>query len=144
MAGPEIDCRFLTEPTEEEIRRILTLYRAADWWEQAAEPDPQDVSRLVAGSYCFLAAFLDGRLVAMGRAISDGVSDAYIQDVTVEKSLRRRGIGSELVRKMTQRLEMDGIRWIGLIAAGNTEGFYLPLGFQPVPGAASMLFQKIR
>ncbi len=134
-----IEFRFLTAPTEEEVRRIFGLYREAGWWEDAEAPDPRDVCRIVAGSYCFLAAFSEGRLVAMGRVLSDGVSDAYIQDVTVEKTMRRRGIGSDLVRRIVERLNADGIRWIGLIAAGNTEDFYRPLGFRPVPGALAML-----
>ncbi len=134
-----IEYRFLTAPTEEEVRQILGLYREAGWWEDAAAPDPQDVRRIVAGSYCFLAAFSGEHLVAMGRVLSDGVSDAYIQDVTVEKGMRHRGIGSDLIRRIVERLNAVGIRWIGLIASGNTEDFYRPLGFQPVPGALAML-----
>lgn len=134
-----IDFRFLTNPTEEEVRQIFGLYREAGWWEDAPDPDPRDLRRIVAGSYCFLAAFSGERLVAMGRVLSDGVSDAYIQDVTVEKSMRRRGIGSDLIRRIVERLNAGGIRWIGLIATGNTEDFYRPLGFQPVPGALAML-----
>lgn len=139
MADAAIEFRFLTTPTEEEIQRILGLYRAAGWWEETADPDPRDVTRLMAGSHCFLAAFSEGRLVAMGRVLSDGVSDAYIQDVTVEKTLRRRGIGSRLIQTIVERLNAEGIRWIGLIATGNTEDFYRPLGFRPVPGALAML-----
>ncbi len=139
MEGTAVEYRFLTAPTEEEIQQILGLYQAADWWEDAADPDPRDVSRLVAGSHCFLAAFSEGRLVAMGRVLSDGVSDAYIQDVTVEKTMRRRGIGSRLIQRIVERLNADGIRWIGLIATGNTDEFYRPLGFRPVPGALAML-----
>ena len=134
-----IEFRFLTAPTEEEALQILGLYREAGWWENVADPDPRDIGRIVAGSYCFLAAFSEGRLVAMGRVLSDGVSDAYIQDVTVEKGMRHRGIGSDLVRRIVSRLNADGIRWVGLIAAGNTEDFYRPLGFRPVPGALAML-----
>ncbi|NPU83268.1 MAG: GNAT family N-acetyltransferase [Syntrophaceae bacterium] len=139
MAGAGIEFRYLTDPSEEEIQRILGLYREAGWWEETADPDPRDVTRLVAGSHCFLAAFSEGRLVAMARVLSDGVSDAYIQDVTVEKTMRHRGIGSRLIQTIVERLNTEGIRWIGLIATGNTEDFYRPLGFRPVPGALAML-----
>ena len=70
----------------------------------------------------------------MGRAISDRASDAYIQDVTVDRAFRRQGIGSRMVARLVERLELDGIGWIGLIAEGDSSGFYERIGFSDFNG----------
>jgi spermidine synthase len=75
----------------------------------------------------------------MGRSISDGVSDAYIQDVTVSKPFRGKGIGSQLVTKILEKLEKDGIEWIGLIAERGSARFYQPLGFTEMSNSTPML-----
>ena len=65
----------------------------------------------------------------MGRAISDRTNDGYIQDVFVSPDLRGRGVGAELVRRLALRLRIDGLGWIGLIAADGSWPFYAKLGF---------------
>lgn len=132
---------FLTEPTPEQIRSITVLYRAEGWWSGKAD-DPGLIARIVAGSHGFLVATIDGRIVGMGRAISDGTSDAYIQDVTVETRHRGEGIGTEIIRRLVRRLNDDGLEWIGLIAEKNSHLFYERLGFLPMRDSVPMLRVK--
>jgi len=118
---------------------VVALYQAGGWWqERAAWRDA--IPRMVRGSFCFMIAREPtGRVVGMGRVLSDGASDAYIQDVVVLPELRGRGIGRELVRRLTRRCRDAGIGWIGLIAEPGTQGFYEPLGFAPLRGYQPML-----
>lgn len=118
--------------------QIIGLYRSNGWWGQGPE-DPLLVHRIVKGSHCFIAAEEGNRLTGMGRAISDGASDAYIQDVTVLPDRWGHGIGTEMVRRIIARLEADGIHWIGLIAEKKSHPFYKPLGFEPMADAIPML-----
>ena len=97
------------------------------------------VSKIVAGSHCFAVAIMDGRIIGMGRAISDRVSDAYIQDVTVAQPHRGNKIGSRLIAMIIERLNQDKIYWIGLIAEKNANPFYEKLGFSVMANAAPML-----
>lgn len=137
-----IDYSFLQTPTPAEIVRLIQLYRQAGWWKDEAD-DPDLVSGIVTGSHCFLVArHADDTIVAMGRAISDRISDAYIQDVTVDPSFRGQGIGSRMVAALVARLEADGIGWIGLIAERKTHPFYRPLGFAPMADALPMLKKR--
>ncbi|MFP4475770.1 MAG: GNAT family N-acetyltransferase [Desulfatibacillaceae bacterium] len=129
--------RFITRPTAGEIDQVTSLYREAGWWE--GPDDPEQVGGIVRGSHCFLVLEEDGAVVAMGRAISDGVSDAYIQDLAVRETHRGRGLGSELVRLLSERVNADGLYWIGLIAERGTEGFYQRLGFSRMPDSVPML-----
>jgi ribosomal protein S18 acetylase RimI-like enzyme len=77
----------------------------------------------------------------MGRVISDGASDGYIQDVVVLPEFRGRGIGREIIRRLTDRCVAAGLTWIGLVAEPNTQEFYEALGFQPLTGFQPMLYQ---
>lgn len=128
----------LTDPTPAEIQRIITLYRHAGWWSEEID-DPGLVNRIVAGSHCFIAATLSGRIIGMGRAISDGASDAYIQDVTVDSAFRGKGVAAQIVQLLIERLKADGISWIGLIAEQNSHGFYEKLGFTEMRDAKPLL-----
>ena len=132
------DYSFIERVTRVEIDHLIHLYRSAGWWAERAD-NPSLVAGIVAGSHCFLVARQVGTIVAMGRAISDGVSDAYIQDVTVDPAFRGRGIGSHMVARLVARLEADGIGWIGLIAERKTDPFYRPLGFAPMADSIPML-----
>ena len=79
------------------------------------------------------------RIVGMGRAISDGVSDAYIQDVAVDKNHRGKGIGTEITSRLLNRLNSDGVNWVGLIAERGSHLFYERLGFAVMPDATPMV-----
>jgi spermidine synthase len=132
---------FLTDPTGDQIAQLLLLYEAAGWWHPGPGA-PEHLLRLVDGSHCFLTAARAGSLVGMGRAISDGVSDAYIQDVTVLPEFRGRGIGSAIVSGLLARLRMDGIGWVGLIAERNSHGFYRRLGFSEMTDSLPMILKN--
>lgn len=131
------DYAFITMPTPIEIERLIGLYRHAGWWSDSTD-NSSLVAGIVSGSHCFLVGRNKGRIIAMGRAISDKVSDAYIQDVTVDPEFRGQGIGSRVVSILTNRLEEDGIGWIGLIAERKTHTFYRPLGFTQMADSMPM------
>lgn len=110
----------------------------AEWWTDGID-EPDQIALLITGSHCYCAATIGDEIIGIGRAISDGVSDAYIQDITVDKSHRRQGIASCIVSELVQQLIEDGLRWIGLIAERGTQDFYIQLGFEPMTDSAPML-----
>jgi len=130
---------FITEPAASQVEEVLALYRIQGWWGRSSERDPETAGAIIRGSHCFLVAEADGRVVGMGRAISDGVSDAYIQDVVVDPAYRGRGIGGRIVADLVHRLRQDGIGWIGLGAEAGTHDFYRRAGFTELPGCIVML-----
>ena len=130
---------FLSEPTTDHLNRIIHLYRHAGWWSEKEADDPDLVQRIIEGSHCFLIAHEQNKIIGMGRAISDMASDSYIQDVIVDLEYRNHGIGSNILKKLVERLQTDGLKWIGLIAEHNSHKFYEPLGFKQMPNAIPML-----
>jgi spermidine synthase len=123
--------------------RILHLYRAAGWWQQEDLPgDLKTVDAIIANSFCFVIAIYDGEIIGMGRAISDGVSDAYIQDVTVLEQYRGQGYGKGIVRRLVQELLKQKLQWIGLISEPGYESFYTALGFGVMKNYTPFLFSN--
>jgi len=124
------------------VEQIVELYKSAGWWQESQEARAA-IPLMIKGSLCFMVArALDGRIIGMGRVISDGFSDAYIQDVVVLGPHRGHGIGRELVRRLTQFCVNRKISWIGLIAEPGTHRFYEPLGYGPLEGYQPMLHGK--
>ncbi len=121
---------------------IRSLYREAGWWKE--EWDPAHLSLLISGSLAFVVAVdrKSGRAVAMGRAISDGSSDAYIQDMVVKSEYREGGIGRQILTTLVSYCQKRGITWIALIAEPGTEQFYMPSGFERMEGYVPMIFQN--
>jgi GNAT superfamily N-acetyltransferase len=134
----EIVIRCVQSWNEEEI---VDLYRAGGWWKE--EYDPAEIPRLIRGSFVFAVAVdpATGRAVGMGRVISDGVSDGYIQDLVVLQQFRKQGIGAKLVAALVQKCRESGVSWIGLVAEPGTEHFYLPMGFSRLDGHVPLLLQ---
>ena len=133
----KIDVRIVREWDPEAIRH---LYRAGGWWKE--EWDPEGLAPMIAGSMAFAVGTDQetGTTVAMGRVLSDGVSDAYIQDVIVLPGYRKLGIGRRLVEVLVSACESRGIAWIGLIAEPGTENFYVPAGFTRMEGYVPMIY----
>lgn len=142
MPTVDIELLFLSQPSQEQLRDIVDLYRQAGWWPEGEAEDLPRLARLVRQSHCFAVARVGTRLIGMGRAISDGVSDAYLQDVTVLGPWRGRGIASRLVRLVLERLGQDGLGWVGLIAERGSSPFYRRFGFEEMANSQPMLLTR--
>lgn len=121
------------------VEEIVELYKEAGWWKENAR-EKRLLPALIKGSFCFMIARHQGKIVGMGRVISDGVSDGYIQDLVVKKEWRGKNIGKELVRRLTSICIDHGLEWIGLIAEPHTAPFYEVLGFHVLKEYTPMLY----
>jgi len=139
ILGDNIAIRLVQTWNEVEI---ANLYRAGGWWKD--EYDPKELPRLIQGSFLFAVAvnLQTGHAIGMGRVISDGVSDGYIQDLVVLPEYRKTGIGTRIVSLLVKKCIESGISWIGLIAEPDTEKFYLPFGFHPMEGHIPLIFRS--
>jgi spermidine synthase len=117
---------------------VVCLYKDAGWWSD--DWGVEFIPAMIKGSFCFATAYDGNEVVGMGRAISDGVSDAYIQDIIVLKDYRRRGIGAGIVKALTAFLEARGIDWIALVGEPGTEPFYMKCAFRKMRGYIPMKY----
>ena len=126
-----------------DTKAILELYQQAGWWQsESSDNDLDIIAKIVANSFCFVIAILDSKIVGMGRAISDGISDAYIQDVTVQKEYRGKDIGKGIMRTLIKFLKENNLKWIGLISEPGYESFYQGLGFKVMTSYTPFLLSE--
>ena len=120
---------------------IVALYKSAGWWKESF--DPLAIKQLIVGSFAFAVAVnpSTGKAIGMGRIISDGASDAYIQDIVVLPEYRGQGIGKQLVKTLLDCCLSKGITWIGLISEPGQDGFYSSLGFKTMNNHVPMIYQ---
>lgn len=123
-------------PTED----VINLYQEGGWW-QESELSRAAIPAMIEGSFCFMAVFDGEKLIGMGRVISDGASDGYIQDVVIKKEYRGSGVGGELVRLLTKFCVEKKLDWIGLVAEPNTCQFYEKYGYRVKKGYQLMVLQ---
>ena len=135
-----VTVKIITEFNEKLCAQAAILFAGAGW---ISSPEEGGFLHLALPGSCAVAgAFCDGRLIGIARALSDCVSDAYIQDVTVLEEFRGRGIGARLVTTLAAELAGRGIDWIGLVGVPGTESFYASLGFEAQSGHTLWLRKK--
>jgi aralkylamine N-acetyltransferase len=110
--------------------QLKALYIGAGWLEVSDSQTPEFLNHIIQDSAVFIGAFHKEKLIGMGRALSDLSSDAYIQDLTVLKEYRRKGVGKRIVQALIIELQKSGVDWIGLIAEPGAAPFFNALGFQ--------------
>ncbi len=119
---------------------IVELYKVGGWWKE--NWDPSGTKALIARSFAFAVAIdlSSGKAVGMGRLISEGASDAYIQDLVVLPRYRSQGIGKQIVVALVDYCLSRGMRWIGLIAEPGNENFFKDIGFKVMKGHVPMIY----
>jgi ribosomal protein S18 acetylase RimI-like enzyme len=84
----------------------------------------------ITGSDRVVGLYHDGALVGFARAVSDGVTIAYLADVYVLGTHRGRGLGLALVREVIEGGErpLSGLHW--MLHTADAQGLYGKLGFR--------------
>ena len=97
-------------------------------------PSPETHLRILAGSDEVVLAIdsASGNVIGFVTAITDGVLCAYIPLLEVLPAFRERGIGSELVRRLLDRLKQ--FYMIDLLCDPELEPFYARHGLQRATG----------
>lgn len=139
MTKKEIEIKIVDKWPDDEI---VNLYKSGGWWKD--HWNPSGLKYLIKGSFAFVVAVdtKSKKAVGMGRLISDGVSDAYIQDLTVLHDYRGKGIGSKIVNALIKICKEKNINWLGLIAEPDQDEFYFPLGFKTMKNYVPMKYEE--
>jgi GNAT superfamily N-acetyltransferase len=105
---------------------LNALFRAA--W---PAHEPHDFTSVLKRSLTYVFAYAGERLVGYVNVAWDGGAHAFLLDPTVHPDLRRRGLGSELVRRAVEETRRRGIEWIAVDFEPQLAGFYQRCGFRP-------------
>ncbi len=115
-------------PTEE----LIELYGAVGW--TAYTKAPEVLRAAVDGSSYVVVARRAGRLIGLARAVSDGATVCYLQDVLVHPSARRAGVGRALVTAVLDRYRSVRQKVLLTDDEPGQRAFYESLGYVELPG----------
>lgn len=108
---------------------LFALYENAQWVEYTR--NPAKLIAAVRGSLCCVTAHWGGTLVGLARAVGDGESVLYIQDVLVHTICRRRGIGTRMVELLREQYPEVRQKVVLADRTKETLAFYIKAGFSP-------------
>ena len=119
-----MEIREYTEYREEEI---LRLYTAVGW--TAYTDHPRALEQGFRHSLLTLATYEGDELIGLIRAVGDGSTIVFIQDLLVDPAHQRQGIATALVRAVLARY--PDVRQVELVTDNTpkTIAFYKSLGF---------------
>jgi GNAT superfamily N-acetyltransferase len=117
---------------------LMALLRSA-WW--SATRTPEDVRRLIAGPslFFFAAERASGRLVAMARALTDGVYKAMVFDVIVLPEHQGAGLGRLVMEELLGHPAVRGAQHVELYCLPDLEPFYERWGFTGEIGGVRLI-----
>lgn len=121
---------------------IKDLYSSVGW--TAYTKDMKSLKMGFLNSLAVLAAYDDGKLIGVLRAVGDGHTVVFIQDLLVRPEKQRQGVGTSLVEAVLERF--GSVRQTELMT-DNTTGtaaFYKKLGFSELSEYGCLGFAKFR
>ncbi len=107
-----------------EEREVLELYKA-NAWSSAEKPDK--LLAALRASHSLATARVDGVLVGLANALSDGHLVVYFPHMLVHPDYHRRGVGRKIMETMLQKY--GDFHQLMLTAEGDAVEFYRAIGF---------------
>ena len=80
---------------------LQQLFQETDW---ANNRNLNDIKKMLNGSSIVIGAWSNGQLIGFARVITDNVFRALIDDVIIHPIKRGKGVGSNLIQKLIDRL----------------------------------------
>ncbi len=125
----------LLQPEEQDEARRLILAGMEEYWgvlDESKNPDLKDIMKLYADGV-FLVAEKGGEIVGTGayRPVSD--EEMEVVRMSVQKRLRRQGIGRQILEELCRRACREGYKKVMLETTAPWEGviaFYKAFGFE--------------
>jgi len=115
------------DPARVDVDQVHRFLSVESYW--AAGRSYDVVEHLVRSATRVVALYDDSHLIGFARAVSDGVTFAWLADVFVLPDYRGRGLGVALVREMLEGGGLAGLRW--MLGTADAHELYAKFGFGP-------------
>ena len=132
LRDSEMEFRAVTPTDYEPLRQFLS-----DIGWQHRVSDAEQFNKMMENTDRTVVAVDGSRIIGFARALCDEVSNGYISMVAVMPEHRGRGIGRELIQRLTNN--DDTITWV-LRAGRDSNGFWERIGFK----SSDIAMEKIR
>lgn len=122
--------------------QLIALYANAGW--TACIRDPEQLLRAMERSLYVVTAWDGDDLVGLARAVGDGETILYIQDVIVHADHHRGGVGTQLTAMLLSAF--PAVRQIVLLTDDSpaSADFYMGLGFARAEERACAAYVQFR
>ena len=123
------------------LEEIINLYRSVGWMNYLERTDI--LEEAYANSLCVLGAYDSDRLVGIIRAVGDGRTIVFVQDIIVLSEYQRQGIGSKLLQAVMERYQ--DVYQMELLTDNTekTKAFYRSAGFTASDDLGCLAFIKM-
>lgn len=121
---------------------VLPLYESVGWTNYTGRPAM--LRAAYEHSLCILGAYENNKLLGILRAVGDGASIMYIQDIIVHPDFQRHGIGTALITDIMARYPNVYQTVLMTDDTESSRAFYMKNGFLPATSAGCAAFIKIR
>ena len=109
------------------LEEIINLYKSVGWTNYLERIDI--LEEAYANSLCVLGAYDSDRLVGIIRAVGDGQTIVFVQDIIVLPEYQRKGIGTKLLKAVMEKYK--DVYQMELLTDNTekTKTFYRSAGF---------------
>ena len=109
------------------LEEIKKLYQSVGWTNYLERIDI--LEEAYAKSICVLGAYDDDRLIGIIRAVGDGKTIVFVQDIIVLPEYQRKGIGTKLLKAVVKKY--NDVYQMELLTDNTekTKTFYRSVGF---------------
>jgi len=110
-----------------QLDEIVNFYRSVGWTNYLERINV--LEQAYAGSLCVLGAYNSDQLVGIIRAVGDGQTIVFVQDIIVLPEYQRKGIGTKLLKALMDKYK--DVYQMELLTDNTekTKGFYHSAGF---------------
>lgn len=123
MKLADVAYRVSPEISNHELNGLIEAsWELPDW-------EPVDWAPVLAHSLAYVCAYFEGRLIGFVNVAWEGAFHAFILDTTVHPDMRRRGIGTELVKRAAKLARDRSVEWLHVDYEPELEDFYRGCGF---------------
>lgn len=123
MSAAKLDYSFSRQVPASALKSLL----GQTSWANGRTDD--ELMQIIANSPLQIGVWDGDRVVGYARALTDGRFRALIDDVVVDEDLRGSGVGTEIMRRLLERLA--AVDQVVLLASDASAAFYVKLGFEP-------------
>lgn len=136
-----MEIEAIREYTNFHLEEIVNLYRSVGWTNYLDRADI--LERAFAGSLCVLGAYDGDKLVGFIRAVGDGQTIVFVQDIIVLPEYQRQGIGTLLLQAILDKYQ--DVYQLELLTDNTekTKAFYRSLGLTPSDELGCLAFIRM-
>lgn len=123
-----------------DLEEVINLYQQVGWTNYVNRAS--DIQEAYASSLCVLGAYVGGQLVGIIRAVGDGKTIVFIQDIMVLPAFQGQGIGRDLMNILMSRYKAVYQMQLLTDNEDKTKAFYQAMGFRAVADVGCVAYLK--